>query len=136
MSTPASSQGTRRSRAGNAGPFSRDTTLSTIDRRTRAGRVLRSVEADLLKHIGGSATITQRLLVQSAALKATRLMLLSQKLLDHGDLSEGSDHHALAWMNSLRLDLVALGVGITGKGAKAKPDAPSLEAYLAEQAAA
>lgn len=40
-----------------------------------------------------------------------RLALLSDKLLtDENGLAEGGDHHALAWLNSLRLDLIALGL--------------------------
>jgi hypothetical protein len=41
-------------------------------------------------------------------LKATRLALLADQLLDGSPPSEGSDHHALAWLNSLRLDLQAI----------------------------
>jgi hypothetical protein len=40
--------------------------------------------------------------VQSAAVKATRLALLTEQLLDGTPPSEGSDHHALAWLNSNR----------------------------------
>ena len=58
----------------------------------------------------GDPTTAQGLLIQSAALKATRLALLSEQLLDGTPPSEGSDHHALAWLNSLRLDLMALGL--------------------------
>jgi hypothetical protein len=126
-----SGRGKPRSRAGNAGPFARDSTLSTIDRRTRAGRVLRSVEADLVEHLGGNPTTAERLIIQSAALKATRLSLLTEKLLDKGDLSEGSDHHALAWLNSLRLDLAALGLE-----RRAKDVTPDLKDYIAGKAGA
>jgi hypothetical protein len=38
------------------------------------------------------------------------LRLLSELLLDGTPPSEGSDHHALSWLNSLRLDLCALGL--------------------------
>ena len=58
----------------------------------------------------GDPTPAQGLLIQSAGLKATRLALLSEQLLDGTPPSEGSDHHALAWLNSLRLDLMALGL--------------------------
>ena len=92
-----------------AGPFSRDETLTALDARTRAGRVMKGVIRQLTDQIG-DATAGQRLLIQSAALKATRLALLSEQLLDGTPASEGSDHHALAWLNSLRLDLMALGL--------------------------
>ena len=71
-----------------------------------------------------------RLLVQSAALKAVRLALLADNLLDGTPPSDGSDHHALAWLNSLRLDLQALGLE------RRSPAALDLHEYLKEQAAA
>lgn len=92
------------------GPFSRDRALTSIDRRTQAGRKFRAQIAALSDHIGGNPTPPQSLLIQSAALKATRLFLLSEKLLNGDEIGEGSDHHALAWLNSLRLDLQALGL--------------------------
>lgn len=97
------------SRRKKTGPFSRDQELSNVDRRTRAGRVMRSVTTELMQHLG-DASAPQRLLVQAAALKATRLALMTESLLDGVSPSEGSDHHALAWLNSLRLDLQALGL--------------------------
>lgn len=80
-----------------------------LDNRTRAGRVMKNVIRQLTDQIGDPTT-AQALLIQSAALKATRLSLLSEQLLNGKPPSEGSDHHALAWLNSLRLDLVALGL--------------------------
>jgi hypothetical protein len=68
-----------------------------------------------------------RRIVQSAALKATRLSLLTEQLLDGKPLSEGSDHHALAWLNSLRLDLQALGLERKG------PASIDLHEYLKTQ---
>ena len=80
------------------GPFSRDQAIVDLDRRTRAGRVMKGVIRELNAHIG-DATAPQRLLIQSAALKSVRLALLSDQLLDGTPPSEGSDHHALAWLN-------------------------------------
>lgn len=116
------------------GPFSRERSLSNVDGRTQAGRVLRAYEADLLKEIGPKATVAHRMLAKSAALKATRITLLTKKLLDDGTLAEGSDPLMLAWMNGLRADLIALGLlqPLSAKGAKqAKKPADALEAYLA-----
>jgi hypothetical protein len=63
-----------------------------------------------MAHLGDDATSPQRLIVQSAALKAVRLSLLTEQLLAGDPPSDGSDHHALAWLNSMRLDLQALGL--------------------------
>jgi hypothetical protein len=72
---------------------------------------MKTVVADLLAHIGDDVTAPQKLIIQAAGLKAVRLALLSDKLLtDENGLTEGGDHHALAWLNSLRLDLSALGL--------------------------
>jgi hypothetical protein len=92
------------------GPFSRDRALSTIDKRTKAGRVLRTTVSDLTAHVGGHPSPAEALIIQSAALKATRLYLLSEKLLDGGEIGDDGDHHALAWLNSMRQDLTALGL--------------------------
>jgi hypothetical protein len=97
------------SRARKPGPFSHDQSLAVLDNRTRAGRVMKGVIRQLTDQIGDPTT-AQGLLIQSAALKATRLALLSEQLLDGKPPAEGSDHHALAWLNSLRLDLMALGL--------------------------
>jgi hypothetical protein len=62
-----------------------------------------------MNHLG-DATAPQRLIVQAAAIKAVRLSLLTENLLTGDPPSDGSDHHALAWLNSMRLDLCALGL--------------------------
>jgi hypothetical protein len=62
------------------GPFARDRSLTTIDRRTKAGRVLRQTRADLIDMLGGNPTAAEALIVQSAAVKATRLFLLRARL--------------------------------------------------------
>jgi len=118
-----------RSRRKKPGPFSRDQALIDLDRRTRAGRVMKSVVGELTAHVG-DASAAQRLLVQCAALKATRLMLLTDQLLDGTPPSEGSDLHALAWLNSLRLDLQALGLE------RKKLATIDLNAYLRQQSEA
>ena len=101
------------------GPFSRDRALSVLDKRTKAGRVLRTTISDLTAHVGGLPSPAEALIIQSAAVKATRLFLLSEKLLAGGDI--GNDGQALAWLNSMRQDLTALGLA-----ARIKDVTPSL----------
>ncbi len=74
------------------GPFSNDQALASVDRRTHTGRVLKGVVTELMDHLG-DATAPQRLLVQSAALKAVRLSLLTDRMLDGGAELQGDDHH-------------------------------------------
>ncbi len=94
------------------GPFSKDRRIvqASVDRRSKVGRLFRTTIADLSDQVGGKPTPAQSLIIQSAALKACRLYLLSEKLLHGSDMAEASDHHALAWLNSLRLDLTSLGL--------------------------
>ena len=87
--------------------------LVDLDRRTRAGRVLKGVIRELTMHVG-DATAPQRLLIQSAGLKAVRLALLSDQLLDGTPPSGGSDHHALAWLNSAAARSAGPGIGAEG----------------------
>ena len=110
------------------GPSSRDRVLSSIDKRTKAGRVMRTTIADLSAHVGGAPTAAERLLIQSAAIKATRLFLLSEKILAGGEIGGvDGDHHALAWLNSLRQDLTALGLE-----SRLRDVTPSLKDIIAE----
>ena len=113
------------------GPLSRDHRIASLDRRTRAGRVLRTVERDLIEHVGGHPTAAERLIINSAALKATRLSLLCERLLEDRELSDSSDGQALAWLNSMRLDLQALGLQ-----RRVKDVTPTLSSYLASKVGA
>ncbi len=72
--------------------------------------MLRQTRLDLTDQIGGDPSPAQALIIQSAAVKATRLFLLSDKLLSGGEIGDATDHNLLAWLNSLRLDLMALGL--------------------------
>jgi hypothetical protein len=70
------------------GPFSRDQSLANPDRRTKAGRTLKTVIAELVAHVGDPSA-AQRPVIQSCAIKAVRL---------------------LAWLESMRRDLQTLGM--------------------------
>lgn len=93
------------------GPFSATRVLAELDGRTLAGRVLRQTRRDLIAHCGGNPTAPERLLIEAAAVKATRLYLLSYKTLDGGEIDLDNDHSmTLAWLNSMRQDLRELGM--------------------------
>lgn len=94
-------------RSRRAGGFSKDHVLATLDRRTKAGRVFRTIEKDLTAHVGGAPSVVEKLLIQSASMKGTRLALLSEAVLDGRDL--GSDGQILAYANSLERTLITLG---------------------------
>ena len=92
-------------------PYSSEATFSALDRRTKAGRVISAVEADLATALGGDPTPQQMMLIRSVAVKYARLLLLEPTLFeDDGEKVRVDLHHALAWSNSMRLDLQALGL--------------------------
>ena len=92
------------------GPHSLNASIATLDRRTNAAKVLKKITSDLLDHLG-DPTAPQRLIVQGAAFKALRVALFADRMLNDDDApSEKGDHNLLAWSNSLRLDLQALGL--------------------------
>jgi hypothetical protein len=110
------------------GPHSTKGSIAALDSRTKVAKLLKAVTNDLLDHLG-DPTAPQRLIVQGAALKVIRIALFADRILnDETALSEKSDHNLLAWSNSLRLDLVALGLERRGKPTIA------LASYLATEA--
>lgn len=113
--------------------YSRDGMFSKLDQRSSDGRFLKRLRADLARHVGGSPSTTQRLLIDRAAMLSLRLAKLDEKMV----LGEGlTDHDTgvyLAWSNALARTLKALGL-------KAAPEpvptaAEALARHRAEKAA-
>jgi hypothetical protein len=91
-------------------PHSSNASLAALDARTNTAKLLKRITADLLDHLG-DPTAPQRIIVQNASFKALRVALFADRMMnDENALSEKSDHNLLAWSNSLRLDLQALGL--------------------------
>ncbi len=107
---PKNTPNKRASKTKRLGPSSRQHRITTLDYTTTAGRVLHQVTADLVSQVGGDPSPAEALLIQSVAIKATRLFLLSEKLLNPETCDLKGDEHALAWLNSMRMDLMALGL--------------------------
>lgn len=92
------------------GPFSKDRLLAGADKRTRIGRVYRTILTSMTDHVGGNPTAAEFLLIQACALKASRLSLMSEAILSEGELPKGADEKTISWANSMRLDLQTLGL--------------------------
>jgi hypothetical protein len=81
-----------------------------IDGRCRVARVMRDFAKELERHVG-EPTPAQQALIREASLKNAKLSLLADKILDDGDLNfDLATRCYLAWSNSLRRDLEALGL--------------------------
>jgi hypothetical protein len=103
-----------------------------IDGRSRAARYLKAVEADLVEHVGGKPTMTQRIAIHRIARLMLRLELIDEGLTKAGGLTAHDGRLYNALQNSLRIALRELGQ--TNK--RADKTTPSLKAYVAGREAA
>ncbi len=110
------------------GPYSRAPALSTIDMRSKEGRVLRKVRAELTAHVGNPSA-TQRILIERAAVLSLQIAMLDGKHAA-GGLTPHDQREYLAWTNALTRLMRQLGM----KSAAERP--PSLADHLARHASA
>ena len=95
------------------GVFSR-VQLKRLDRRTREGKTLIAARGALTSAMGGQPSPQQSMLIDRISFKMLRCALYEMATLA-GDTTAGTDHIYLAWANSLRLDLQALGMNRKNK---------------------
>ena|ERR1041384_4763715 len=90
-------------------PYSRPGALAKVDGRSREGRFLKCVRADLIEHLGGSPSAIERALVERAAWLSLRVAQLDAKMASDG-FTEHDSRSYLAWSNSLARCLRELGL--------------------------
>lgn len=110
-------------------PRSSPVVLAKLDQRTREARLMRETRADLVRHVGGNPSVTQKLLIDQACQLTLRLALMDRKLAEAGDQSEHDIRTYTTWCNALTRTLVRIGL----KGAPER--VPTLKDYLASRAA-
>jgi hypothetical protein len=81
-----------------------------LDRRTREARLLEEARAALTRHIGGSPSEVERVLIERCARLQLFIAAMDAEAFEAGTLSERDSRMYLAWNNSLRLSLRELGV--------------------------
>lgn len=103
-----------------------------LDKRTRTGRLLKRITEDLMEDAGGPTHVTHRekYLIQHTA---SLLLLIgtiegwafsqASVIDEHGKMPAALGQHYIAYVNSLRLNLVALGL---------KPERPAHDVTLPE----
>jgi hypothetical protein len=93
------------------GPYSKKEALTSIDGRCRVARTIREFARELVAQVGGDPTPAQRILIREASIKNARITMMADAILDRDapdfDLTTRC---YLAWSNSLRRDLEALGI--------------------------
>ena len=111
------------------GPYSTQAAVQGLDQRTREGRLMRQVRKDLIAHLGGNPSVTQRVMIDRAAWLSLRLALLDAKILAD-TFTEHDSRTYIAWDRSLNRLMRDLGL----KGAAQAPR--SLREHLAAKAGA
>lgn len=98
------------------GPYSKTWTrrggwfgLTQLDPNTREFAILRSVHKMLSEYVG-DPTITQKMLIDRAAVLSVRIAQIDRKILSNQELTVVDNNSAIAWMNALTRVLLALGV--------------------------
>jgi hypothetical protein len=107
---------------------SRTVTLAKVDGRSALGRLMRQVRSDLVHHVGGRPSATQKMMIERAVTLTGYLARLDAEALSPNGLSDHRRREYLAADNSLRRTLREIGL----KGAAEKPQ--SLADYLASRA--
>ena len=93
------------------GPYSTPTSLTRVDGRCRVARQIREFTKALVQHVGGTPTPAQAVLIREASLKNAKVVMLADKILEGAEFDlDLASRCYLAWSNSLRHDLAALGL--------------------------
>jgi hypothetical protein len=92
------------------GPYSKPSALTNIDGRCRIARTVKEFAQELARHVGGDPTPAQRVLIREASVKNAKLSMLVDQILEGGADPDLATRSYLAWSNSLRRDLEALGL--------------------------
>jgi hypothetical protein len=92
------------------GAYSRAGTLWKLDGRTKEAMLMRRVRAELTDHVGGNPTVTQKLLIERAAILSLKVAQIDLRILAGEVMTQHDNQHALAWINALRRTCVALGI--------------------------
>jgi hypothetical protein len=98
-----------------------------VDGRTLPARTEKWVIEALTEHVGGDPTAPQTILIGTAAKLVAVTEILGNRLIADGKVSENASQQYLAWVNSLRLLLSALGIE------RPTQQAPILKDYLIEK---
>jgi hypothetical protein len=102
---------------------SRTVTLPKVDGRSTLGKLMRQVRADLIRHVGGKPSATQKMLIERAVTLTGYLARLDAEALSPAGLSDHRRREYLAADGSLRRTLREIGL----EGAERKPSLTPLE---------
>ena len=104
--------------------------LAQIDGRLLEAHREKAIIAELTTHVGGRPSSVQRIMIARAARLLVMLESLERQILEEGTIGDLAGRQVLAWTNSLRQVLTALGVE------PAESELPTLKAYIGGKPAA
>jgi hypothetical protein len=108
-------------------PYSRPGALAKLDGRTKEARLIRETRAELLAHVGGSPSATQRALIEALVQIKLRLALMDRRFVQTGEQTDHDSRTYLAWVNTYGRMVNRLGL----EAARAQP--PSVRDMLARR---
>jgi ketopantoate hydroxymethyltransferase len=112
------------------GPYSNPDSLAKLDQRTKEARLVRETRADLVAHVGGAPSATQRTLIDQAVSLKLHIALMDRNAAETGGvMTEATGKQYLAWANALVRLMRELGVKA------APPRARTLADHIASRAA-
>src|SRR5215470_6615332 len=85
------------------------TPLGRLDGRTKAARILKSTRDALIRHCGGSPSVTQLQIIDRCCWLTLKLSMLDGKIAAGCDSGFDNDQY-LAWQGHLTRNLVKLGI--------------------------
>ncbi len=92
------------------GAYSSPDALARLDNRSREGRIMAQVRADLTTHLGGKPSATQRAMIDRAAWLTLHMALIDAKIGTTGSLTDHDSRTYLAWSNTLTRTMRSLGL--------------------------
>lgn len=101
---------TSRASAHPIAPYSRPAALAKLDQRTREARLMRDARAELIAHVGGRPSATQRALIEQAVQLRLRLAVMDRTFAESVTMTEHDLRTYLAWSNSYTRTLRQLGL--------------------------
>ena len=102
--------------------------LQAIDARTLEARRERLIVAELTAHLGGHPNFPQQILIARASRLLVVIELMERHMIEGGEVAQFPGNQLLAWVNTLRRTLDALGMKRLEGGPKRLADVLKIKA--------
>jgi hypothetical protein len=98
-----------------------------LDARTLEGKTERRAIRELTEHVGGNPTFPQQVLITRAARLLVMVEHMERHLIESDEMSDWASRQMLAWVNTLRRTLQALGMDRPQRAPKRLADVIRIE---------